>query len=30
VMFGLPPEGPETVLPLLDRLAGLVGELSGG
>ena len=30
VMFSLPPEGPETVLPLLDRLAGLVGELSGG
>ena len=30
VMFGLPPEGPETVLPLLDRLAGLVGGLSGG
>ena len=30
VMFGLPPEGRETVLPLLDHLAGLASRISDG
>ena len=29
VIFGLPPEGADTVLPLLDRYAALVAEIKG-